>query len=131
MRALVAGGADVNLADNCGVTPLWWAANNGQLAAAEALVAAGADVDRGSRRGADVDTPEDTRPKWVDVDRAGGDGETPLYRASFHGYERVVALLLRARADKALASDAGLRPADVVCAGGNKQNANAIAALLR
>ena len=139
---------------------LRWAANNGHVGAAAALVAAGADVDAAARRRvglgarrasgplgdeaearlfalalpgrpADLDAPDDARPRWVDVDRAGADGETPLYRAAHQGYEDVVRLLLSRRADKGRANARGERPADVVCRGGNHQNAHAIAALLR
>ena len=58
-------------------------------------------------------------------------GQTPLYRAAHQGYEDVVRLLLSRRADKGRANARGERPADVVCRGGNHQNAHAIAALLR
>ena len=51
VRSLLEEGADVNVARGDGLTPLHLAAENGHLAVAEALVAAGAAIDAGTRIG--------------------------------------------------------------------------------
>jgi ankyrin repeat protein len=76
VRTLVADGADVNVRDSGGNTPLFEAALFGHPDTVEALLAAGAEVD-----------PRDIR------------GDTPLLRASQYGYTPIVRLLLAAGAD--------------------------------
>ena len=49
--ALIAAGADINARTLAGQTPLWWACNNGQAAAARELLAAGADPNVRSTEG--------------------------------------------------------------------------------
>jgi ankyrin repeat protein len=45
IQEMIAAGADVNLADQAGFTPLHFAAQGQHAATAQALLAAGADVD--------------------------------------------------------------------------------------
>jgi ankyrin repeat protein len=51
VRLLTSGGAQVNLANRTGFTPLHHAAENGSLSAARALLAAGADPDAANGQG--------------------------------------------------------------------------------
>lgn len=77
VRALIAKGADVNVADGDGTTALHWAAYHGDALLAKDLLGAGAKVTATTRIGA----------------------MTPLHMAARNGHEPVVALLLGAGAD--------------------------------
>jgi ankyrin repeat protein len=70
VRALVEAGADVNKAEDGGVTPLYMAAEQGHEAAVRALVELDADIN-----------------KAIDV------GATPLYVAALQGYLAIVQIL--------------------------------------
>ena len=90
--ALVVGGCRVGRY-NEEVTPLWLAANDGQVQVARGLLAG-----RDGRGG-------------VEVDRARADtGSTPLLQASFQGFVDVVKLLLDHRADPNKPSFDGTTP---------------------
>jgi serine/threonine-protein phosphatase 6 regulatory ankyrin repeat subunit B len=86
---LLDAGADPNMRDGRGGSPLYWAAATGQAAVVELLLARGADIHLATRS-----------------------GETPLVVAAQNGHERVVQALLehganpRLRADDALALEA-------------------------
>ena len=80
VRALIAGGADVNLADPDGYTPLCTAAECGHEAVVIALLEAGADVTLVTL------SQDDLRP-----------GRTPLELATSEGHEAVARLLRRAQ----------------------------------
>jgi|TARA_B110000977_G_scaffold143908_1_gene182696 ankyrin repeat protein len=70
VRALIEAGADVNKAEDGGVTPLYMAAEQGHEAAVRALVELDADIN-----------------KAIDV------GATPLYVAALQGYLAIVQIL--------------------------------------
>ncbi len=83
--------ADLNALDSqFGITPLGWAALNGQTEAAKLLIEKGADVNARSR-----------------------DGSTPLNSAAFLGRIETVKLLLEKGADTTLRSNDGTTPTDV------------------
>ena len=83
--------ADLNALDSqFGITPLGWAALNGQTEAAKLLIEKGADVNARSR-----------------------DGSTPLNSAAFLGRVEMVKLLLEKGADTTLRSNDGTTPTDV------------------
>jgi uncharacterized protein len=77
VRAMLKGGADVNAAQGDGMTALHWAAQRGDAALAQMLLAAGANVRATTRLG----------------------GITPLHLAGQGGHATVVAALLAAGAD--------------------------------
>jgi ankyrin repeat protein len=66
VRALIAGGEDVSLADSSGMTPLHFAAQERQLEVAGELLAAGATVDAQDEHG--------NAPLFTAVFNAKGDG---------------------------------------------------------
>ena len=77
VEALVALGADVNLADIYGRTPLWRCAEEGNSQIAEVLIAAGADLNAACRM----------------------DGSSPLLLAVYHRNDAVAYALIAAGAD--------------------------------
>ena len=105
VRTLIMQGADVNAAQGDGMTALHWAALNGDLATASALLAAKAHVDPMTRIG----------------------NYTPLHLASRRGHADVVARLLDAGANAKAATDTGVQPIHLAAEAGS---ASAIAALL-
>lgn len=76
VRALIKSGADVNAADQAGVTPLMHASGQGFVEVARLLIAAGADVNAVSRKGV-----------------------TPLILAAGRGHAEMVVLLVKIGAD--------------------------------
>ena len=83
--------ADLNALDSqFGITPLGWAALNGQTEAAKLLIEKGADVNARNR-----------------------DGATPLHSATFLGRIETVKLLLEKGADTTLRNNDGSTPTDV------------------
>ncbi len=106
--ALIATGADVNKADNCGYTPISQASHNGHLEVVQGLIAAGADVNKADKWGV---TPiywasDNSRLEVVqaliaagaDVNKGNIDGNTPIYWASSRGDHEIVQALLAAGA---------------------------------
>ena len=88
VRSLIRRGSDVNAAQGDGLTPLHWAAMNGEAEIAEILVYAGANLAARTRNGA----------------------YTPLHVASRGGHTRVIETLLDAGADLALRTTNGSTP---------------------
>jgi hypothetical protein len=90
VRELLAAGADVNHTKegDDGRTALYRAAMNGHLEAAQALIDAGADVDKGKTT----------------------DGDTPLITAAFQGHLEVVKALVGAKANVNKAGYNGFTP---------------------
>src|SRR3990167_303307 len=84
IAALLAAGADANLAGKGGKTPLYLASGNGHTEVVRLLLDAGADLNL-----------------------AGNNGRTPLYLASENGHAKVVQILLDAGADANLANHFG------------------------
>jgi ankyrin repeat protein len=67
VKCLIRDGVDINVADGFGCTALYWAAEEGHVECATALLDAKADIDK------------------ADVSR-----DTPLHRASLHGHVECV-----------------------------------------
>jgi len=106
VRALLAGGADVNAAQGDGMTALHWAAERGNAELAEMLLYAGAAVEPVTRIG----------------------GYTPLHIAARTGSDAVAQMLLDAGADAAAAAPGtGTTPLHLAATAGS---APLVAALL-
>ncbi|KFX87806.1 hypothetical protein V490_08006 [Pseudogymnoascus sp. VKM F-3557] len=107
-QLLAAPGIDVNVADNNGRTPLWWAAVQGhegvvgQLLAAPSIDVNIADnYSRTPLRWAAVQGHEGVVGQLlaapsIDINIADNDGQTPLWWAAVQGHEGVVGQLLAA-----------------------------------
>jgi ankyrin repeat protein len=94
MQALLGRGADTELADKDGVTPLFMAAKNTRLRCVMALADAGAVIDAPRR----------------------GDGVTPLLMAAQNGHMHVVSELLARGADiDKVCTDDGMSPLYAAC----------------
>jgi ankyrin repeat protein len=76
IRELILEGADINISDRLGETPLHYAAQHGNAYVAEVLITNGADVNAKNNA-----------------------GETPLHCATFWGYQQMVELLIANGAD--------------------------------
>ena len=138
VRALLEGGSDVNAAQGDGMTALHWAAESGQAAVAEQLIAASADVGARTRIGSYMPLHLAARGGHGALVRllleagAGSDpdavtassGVTPLHLAAAAiGGEDAVAELLSHGADpNALESSAGQTPL-IFAAGSNRVGA--------
>jgi len=105
VRALLSEGADVNAAPGDGMTALHRAARAGNLAMAELLIGAGANVEARTRLGS----------------------HRPLHVASASGRSGVVAVLVAAGAEVNALTDTGATPLHFAAASGS---ADAVAALL-
>ena len=107
VRTLIQVDADINQANNHGVTPLWMASYNGHVGVVEALLANGADVNEAVKEGSTslyiasqnghVDVVERLlAAEGIDVNQARNGGATPLLMASQNGHVGVVERLLAA-----------------------------------
>ena len=105
VRALLAEGEDVNGALGDGMTALHWAAVKGRLDVAEVLIAAGADLEAGTRLG----------------------GHTPLHAASRAAHPTLVEMLLRAGGDAAAATSTGATALHFAAASGSAAAVEALA----
>ena len=120
VRALLAGGADVNARAKDGFTPLHVAAASGDAAAIRALLAGGADVDA---RAKDESTPLHQAARFgkmasirallaggADADARTKDGLTPLHFATMSGDAATIHALLASGADINARSEDGATP---------------------
>jgi len=97
VRQLLRGGADVNAAQGDGMTPLHWAALNGDAAMAEMLLVAGANPRATTRLG----------------------GFTPLHLATQNGRDALVAPLVKGGAPVNAVTATGTTPLMLAAAAGN------------
>ncbi|CCW19078.1 Ankyrin [Sphingobium indicum BiD32] len=128
--ALVKAGGDVNAYEARGFTPLILAAYNGQAAAVDALIAAGADpckpdANQGNTaqmgvafKGDDAIAARLLKEK-CDVNARNNAGQTALMMAALFGRTKQIDLLLAAGADPAIADASGRTAAVVAATQGN------------
>ena len=120
IRAVLAAGADANAFDRYGGTALIAAARDGHVAAAEALIAAGARVDLRDRRSASwtplmhavhkrqTGTARVLLDHGADPNARIGGGVTALIMSAAHGDTETVGLLLERGADPRARADGGV-----------------------
>ncbi|KAF4954943.1 hypothetical protein FSARC_11972 [Fusarium sarcochroum] len=102
VRKLLDRGADPNLANDIGMTPLLYATSHQQLSLALMLLEAGADVNQGSKEGISplfdgIGVPGMARlllEKGANPDVGTSAGWTPLTGAAYFGYDHAVEPLL-------------------------------------
>jgi len=109
LKLLLDHGADVNVQDKWGYTPLYWACLHGQTKAVRLLLSHGADVnirDEGDRTPLHAACLSGCAPViqallkgGVDVNAQDKYGDTPLHRATAGAYDEAVGILLQAGAD--------------------------------
>jgi ankyrin repeat protein len=106
VKTLLGQGADLNAAQNDGMTALHWAALNGDLAMTQVLLHAGANVNASTRIG----------------------GYTPLHVAAKNGHATIVEALLASGAHAGTADTYGTTPLMLAAASGS---AEAVTTLVR
>ena len=87
MSLLIQNGAEINLADSTGASPLCTAASKGALGVVSALMEAGAEIQ---------------------IDAQDTDGCTALHHAALHGHREVADVLLAGGADGSILSANGV-----------------------
>jgi hypothetical protein len=118
---LIQAKAEIDKANHKGLTPLWFASQNGHSDAVQALLNAKAEVD--NARPADGVTPllQASYKGHIDIvnmlleakaeiDKANHEGVTPLSMASQNGHSGPVEALLRAKAEVDKARQDGVTP---------------------
>ena len=125
VRLVLNEGAEVDRANQNGVTPLHIACQKGHVAVARLLLDEGAEVDRAAKDGVTplfiacaeghVDVVRLLLAKGADVNRAAKDGATPLYAACFKGHVDVAQLLLDKGAEVDRAKEGGWTPLYAAC----------------
>ncbi|CAM9567911.1 unnamed protein product [Ectocarpus sp. 13 AM-2016] len=124
VSALLLKGPDIDVLDRCGESPLIWAADEGQLAAAEALLPAGANfnirsTDRNNSSCAALDCaafhghahiPKEILAHGADANARDDRGLTALYTAAGADQAGIVEALIEEGVDVDLMTDDGRTP---------------------
>jgi len=142
VKELISQGADVNLRDSRGNTPLLQAIIIRKLSFIEPLIAAGADVNVKARNGAmplhriansgQTEIAELLIKNGANVDaREERWGSTPLLAAAVSGRKDMVELLLKKGADIESPDGNGLSPLHLTAGYGNKVHMNVIQLLIK
>lgn len=142
VQSLLREGANVNLQDNNGNTPLIIATAFGHLEIVKALLLNGADVTKtnntgftalqlGAYRGMDGTSSDKGRNQYIDiikillkhmdVDQVNEEGRTPLHHAAAWGYSDVVQALLDNKADINRVDNSGQTPLHLAAQKGHQE----------
>jgi ankyrin repeat protein len=130
-EALIAHGADVNLKDNDGDTPLHKVTSRGHKEIVELLIAHGADVNAQNNDGhtplhhppveGDKDVVELLIARGANLNDPDNDGDTPLHHAASKGHKEIVELLIAYGADLNAQDNDGDTPLHEVASRGHKE----------
>ena len=131
IRKLIDAGADVNVINKDGSTPLLIALLNRQTEIVKLLLKAGADVNKASHYGltplhsasasGQIEVVKLLLAAKADVNKAPHNGPTPLHLASVSGKIEVVKLLLAAKADVNKTAHNGITPLYVASENGQTE----------
>jgi len=124
VRKLIEQGVDVNLADTDGATPLIMASQNGHAKVVQMLLAARADVNKGSATGGVTPLIKASNNGHTgivmqlimakaEINAADKVGWTALHYASYKGYTDIVMQLITAKADVNAADKDGVTPLQI------------------
>lgn len=124
IRTLVNAGADVNIKDDNGNTPLFWCASRGVLACANIVLAANADhkavnndgstlLHRSAANGHVMMCKFWVTKKGLDINAKDSRGDTPLHLASRCGIGPTIAVLVECGADKSIQNNLGKTPVEL------------------
>ena len=119
-RILIGNGAELNVADKRGETPLHWAAQGGHKEVGRLLIENRADVNVADEYGRTPlheaiknDKKEVARlliESGAEVNMADKDGETPLHKGAIRGHQEVAQFLIENGADVNVADEDGETP---------------------
>jgi ankyrin repeat protein len=119
-KQLIESGMDVDIRDNVGCTPAYWALSVGRIEIFEYLLNKGADINAKTNAGRTLllqastagytDIVRQLITKGVDINIKDKHGLTPLQRAAYKGHTEIVKLLIDKGADVNVMAKNGTHP---------------------